>query len=147
MDFITLSKNLLGYSFPTILEDSSYVCGEDVTINVVSNCDSIRVKSPNGNVQYLDVSKDSTSFKTTEVGVYDIVVMIGDKETNFKVFSSLSLEEQWTSSIAENIELVGTKENDYRDGIYDELIILFIILAVIHMADWMVYCYEQYQLR
>lgn len=147
MDYITLSKNLLGYSFPTILEDASYVCGEDVTINVVSNCDSIRVKSPNGNVQYLDVSKDSTSFKTTEVGIYDITIMIGDKETNFKVFSSLPLEEQWTSNIVENIDLVGTKENDYRDGIYDELIVLFIILAVIHMADWMVYCYEQYQLR
>ena len=147
MDYITLSKNLLGYSFPTILEDASYVCGEDVTINVVSNCDSIRVKSPNGNVQYLDVSKDSTSFKTTEVGIYDITIMIGDKETNFKVFSSLPLEEQWTNNIVENIDLVGTKENDYRDGIYDELIVLFIILAVIHMADWMVYCYEQYQLR
>ena len=26
-------------------------------------------------------------------------------------------------------------------------IVLFIILAVIYMADWMVYCYEQYQLR
>ena len=41
----------------------------------------------------------------------------------------------------------GVKEKNYRDGIYDKLIVLFVILAVIYMADWMVYCYEQYQLR
>ena len=59
----------------------------------------------------------------------------------------MPVEEQFTSEIIETINLVGTKENNFRDGIYDELIVLFIILAVIYMADWMVYCYEQYQLR
>ena len=58
----------------------------------------------------------------------------------------MPIEEQHSTEIGE-FDLVGIKENNYRDGIYDELIILFIILAVIYMADWMVYCYEQYQLR
>ena len=70
-----------------------------------------------------------------------------EKETKFNVFVGMPKEEQFTSNVVEQIDLVGTKENNYRDGIYDELIVLFIILAVIYMADWMVYCYEQYQLR
>lgn len=146
LDYITLSKNLLDYSFPVIIEDSNYVCGETVTLNVLSNCDSIRVENPKGVVNYLDISNEITSFVTTEVGVYKISVMNGDKETIFKIFVNMPIEEQHSTEVAE-FDLVGVKENNYRDGIYDELIILFIILAVIYMADWMVYCYEQYQLR
>lgn len=146
LDYITLSKNLLDYSFPVIIEDSNYVCGETVSLNVLSNCDSIRVENPKGVVNYLDISNEITSFVTTEVGVYKISVMNGDKETTFKIFVNMPIEEQHSTEVAE-FDLVGVKENNYRDGIYDELIILFIILAVIYMADWMVYCYEQYQLR
>lgn len=147
MDYITLTKNLLDYSFPVMLEDSNYICGSDVYLNVLSNCDSIRVESPKSNVTYLDISSEVTSFTTTEVGIYNIKVMLGDKETNFNIFVGLPVEEQYSSDNAVELELAGAKENNYRDGIYDELIVLFIILAVIYMADWMVYCYEQYQLR
>ena len=73
--------------------------------------------------------------------------MIGDKEKVFNIFVGLPLTEQYNSDEVTTLELQGVKENNYRDGIYDELIVLFIILAVIYMADWMVYCYEQYQLR
>jgi len=33
------------------------------------------------------------------------------------------------------------------DGEFDPLIILLVCLIVIFAADWMVYCYEKYQLR
>lgn len=147
LDYLTLSKNLLDYSFPVVLEDSSYICGENVTLNVLSNCDSIRVESPNGNVSYLDISSEVTSFTTTEVGVYKVKVMTGDTEVNFDIFVGMPIEEQCSIDVITPLELSGVKENNYRDGIYDKLIVLFIILAVIYMADWMVYCYEQYQLR
>ncbi len=146
LDYITLSKNLLDYSFPVILDDANYICGETVSLNVLSNCDSIRVENPKGAVNYLDISKEITSFTTTEAGIYKITVMLGDKETTFNVFVNMPVEEQYSNETLD-LDLIGTKENNYRDGIYDELIILFIILAVIYMADWMVYCYEQYQLR
>lgn len=146
LDYITLSKNLLDYSFPVILDKGNYICGESVNLNVLSNCDSIRVENPKAVVNYLDISKETTSFVTTEVGTYNITVMLGDKETTFSIFVNMPIEEQYSNEIIE-LDLIGDKENNYRDGIYDELIILFIILAIIHMADWMVYCYEQYQLR
>ena len=106
----------------------------------------IRVESPKGSISYLDVSSEITSFTTQEVGIYNINVVNGDKETTFKIFVNMPIEEYANSDVL-SLDLVGVKENNYRDGIYDELIVLFIILAVIYMADWMVYCYEQYQLR
>jgi hypothetical protein len=45
------------------------------------------------------------------------------------------------------IGLEGEAENGMRDGKYDKLIILFALLAVLFVADWMVYCYDRYQLR
>lgn len=147
MDYLTLTQNLLEYSFPIVMEKSEYVAGETATINVLASFDSIRVESPNGNVQYLDVNAESADLKLTEAGVYKLIVMIDDEEKIFNIFVSLPEEESNTSLEEIEFELQGELENKYQDGIYDKLIILFIILAVIFMADWVVYCYEQYQLR
>lgn len=147
MDYLILSKNLVDYSFPIILDKSSYICGEEVKMNVLSNCDSIKVASPNGDTTYLDVSKEITSFKTTLVGTYTISMNFNDEIKEFYIYSNLPVEESTTINEIESINLDGELENEYNDGIYDKLIILFIILAIVYVADWVVYCREQYQLR
>lgn len=147
IDYLTLTKNFLDYSFPTIIEESSYVCGDNVKVNVISSCESIRVESPKGIVTYLDVSSDMTEFKLSEVGTYKLTFMLGDSEKVFNIYSNLPESESNTPSDIQEINLVGELGNDYTDGIYDKLIVLFIILAILYMADWVVYCYEQYQIR
>lgn len=147
IDYLTLTKNFLDYSFPTIIEESSYTCGDNVKINVISSCESIRVESPKGNVSYLDVSSEMTELKLNEVGTYKLIFMLQDTEKVFNIYSNLPESEMSTPSDVLEINLDGTLENDYTDGIYDKLIVLFIILAVLYMADWVVYCYEQYQIR
>ena len=147
MDYLTLTGNLLDYSFPIVMEKSGYICGETAIINILPNFDSVRVEIPNGKVQYLDVNSESSELKFTQAGIYKLIVMIDDEEKIFNIFVSLPEEESNTSLEEIEFELQGDLENQYRDGIYDKLIILFIILAVIFMADWVVYCYEQYQLR
>jgi hypothetical protein len=47
----------------------------------------------------------------------------------------------------ESFSLVGEAGNEKSDGIFDPIVIIFIILALTFTADWMVYCYEKYQLR
>ena len=147
MDYLILSKNLIDYSFPIILEESSFVCGDTVDINVLSNCDSIRVLSPKGNISYLDVSSEIAELRVTEVGTYTLTMMFGDETKEFLIFSSLPLEEGSSIYEISDISLQGELGNKYENGIYDDIMILFIILAVVYVADWMVYCYEQYQLR
>ena len=147
MDYLILSKNLIDYSFPIILEESSYICGDTVQINVLSNCSSIRVESPKGNVSYLDVSTELAELEVTEAGTYKLTMMIGEDPKVFSIFSSLPDAESFAGETVEDLSLQGQLGNDYTDGIYDKLIIFFIVLAVVYVADWMVYCYEQYQLR
>ncbi len=151
MDFIILTKNLLTYSFPTIIDECQYICGDEVEINVLSNCKSIKVDSPNGNITYLDVSSEIASFSVTEAGTYKLTLKLGDgDEATLKemfIFSSLPEEESISSPEKTELMLQGELTNSYSSGIYDKLIILFIILIIIYIIDWMVYCYEQYQLR
>ena len=147
MDYLILSKNLIDYSFPIIMDESSYICGEKVEMNVLSNCDSIKVTDPNGNVSYLDVSGEMTSFTPSLVGTYTLSMNFNGEVKEFKVYSNLPKEESENLDEITKINLEGELENNYNDGIYDKLIIFFIILAIVYVADWVVYCHEQYQLR
>ena len=52
-----------------------------------------------------------------------------------------------TVTVNEKIELREGENKVGLDGIYDKLIIFFICLVVIISADWVVYCYDKYQLR
>lgn len=147
MDYLILINNFLNYSFPVVIEETSYICGDTIALNVTSDCDSIRVESPKGNVSYLDVSSEITYLETSEVGTYTLTMMCGDEIKVFKIYVGMPEDESAPALMSTEISLAGVQENDYSDGIYDKLIILFILLAVVYVADWMVYCYEQYQLR
>lgn len=151
MDFILLTRNLLTYSFPVIIDETSFICGDTVNINVLSNCKSIRIDSPKGNISYLDVSKEVTNFQVNESGTYKISLKLGEGENadmkEMYIFASLPDEEIVSSTTEEKLVLQGEISNNYSDGIYDKLVILFIVLIIIYMIDWMVYCYEEYQLR
>lgn len=147
MDYLLFTKNLLDYSFPEILEKSLYTCGDIVEVNVLSNCDSIRIESPKGNISYLDTSLEIADFVVSEAGTYNITVVIGDEVKEIQIYVSLPTNESFNDEEIQEMSLQGELENNYSDGIYNKLIIFFIILAVIYLADWVVYCYEQNHLR
>lgn len=148
LDFGILIDNFIDYSFPTIIEEANYVCGDTLTLNVVSDCTSIRVESPNGNISYMDIGGIISEFVLSEAGSYKIIVSLGESEKVFNVYVSLPDEEGNNEELdILDMELTGEVSDDYIDGYYDKLIIFFIVLVVIFMADWVVYSYEQHQLR
>jgi hypothetical protein len=64
-----------------------------------------------------------------------------------QVYANMPTAECATSVSEQSFEIYGEAGDQKHDGVYDDLMYLFIILAVLFIADWMVYCYEQYQLR
>ena len=146
-DFVILVNNLLNFTFPSIVEDSTFYCGDTVDINVLANCDSIMVESQRGTVEYLDNTLEYCEYTFKEAGVYTITLMISGVPRTVKVFAQLPEAERFTTVSETNFVISGEPSSAKRDGRYEDLIILFIVLAVIFIADWMVYCYEQYQLR
>ena len=147
-DFITLTKNLLDFSFPAVLDETYYVCGETAKVNVVSGSENIRVESPSEKSSYLSMNDAIGEFELDEVGTYEIKVTTKNGVKTYRIYSALSVNEQDPNAETEKeFSLNGEKDNNGIDGFYDKLIVFFICLAVIFVADWMVYCYDKYQLR
>ncbi len=146
-DFAPLISNLLEYSCPDIVERTDYVCGEDVNINITANIDSVKAISPDGEEKFIDTSTDVGVLPLDRVGTYTIVVSASGVERTYKIYSSAPAEEGQPMQQGEVFSVSGVQGNEKNDGEYDPIVIMFILLAVIFSADWMVYCYEKYQLR
>ena len=146
-DFVNLIGNLLDYSFPSVLDKTSYFVGEDAIINTVANSGSIKITSPLGNVKYLDTAQTMNEFALDEAGTYKINVVSGGTESEYRIYSELALDERVPTKIEDAFSVYGTPTDDKIDGEFDPLIIIFILIAVIFAADWMVYMYEKRQLR
>ena len=74
-------------------------------------------------------------------------MFIADSTQDYKIYSATPETESEPFAIKASFSLVGEQTFIKSDGEYDPVVIIFIALAVLFMADWMVYCYEKYQLR
>lgn len=146
-DFVPLMGSLLNYSCPDILDRTEYVSGEDVNVNITANVTNVKGISPDGEEIYIDTSTDIGVLHLDKVGTYTVRVTTPDSEQEYKLYSAAPAEESVPTSTEASFSLVGEQEFLKTDGEYDPLVILFVALAVVFMADWMVYCYEKYQLR
>ena len=148
VDYLVLLGNLLDYSFPEVIEKTEYYCGDTAEINVISGCDSIRVETPDGQVIYTDTSSAVSEFELTEVGEYKITATVsGTERPAYYIYSSVPKEERKTETSLDYIGIQGEATSEGSDGRYDPLTLLFVLAALIFTAEWMVYCYDKYQLR
>lgn len=145
-DFLMLMDNLLEWSFPTVLEQTLYTVGDEVTVNVPAGCTDLLLTAPSGKIVYPDISSDVTTGALTEAGTYTLTATVGGVDRIYRLFVRLPGEESYGSSTG-TLSLEPLSERTAVDGIYDKLILYFLILAVALILDWGVYCYEQYQLR
>ena len=147
MDFVMLIRNLADFSFPAVLEQTQFYCGDVVDVNVLANTESIRIESPSKRVQYLSCESAVASFVPDEAGVYTVTMTISGTPRTFYVHAAVPEAERNPVIAEKELSLVGTPTDGTFDGTYDALILMFILLALLFAADWVVYCYEKYQLR
>lgn len=150
-NMVLLFSNLISYSFPQVVNSTSYYCGDTLSVNMIAGCRSIRIETPEGNVSYPDTSTAVSEYTLEEVGTYKVFLIMKDEtERMVNVYSSLPVAERNPDEEIESVpfNVRGTPQESNLAGIIDNLlIIIFIVLAVIIVADYGVYCYEQYQLR
>ena len=146
-DYAVFTRNLVRYSFPDLVDKTTFECGADAVINVPANCTGVRVESPLGNVTYLDTASAAALLPLDEVGVYKITMTVADTVKEFNLYSAMTETERVPLETRDYVGLSGAPSAGGFDGKFDPFVILCIFLAVIFSADWMVYCYEKYQLR
>ncbi len=146
-DFAPLISNLLAYSCPDLVDGSNFICGEDLNINITANIDNVKVISPDGEENYVDTSTDIGSILLEDVGTYTIKVSATDGEKSYKVYAAAHSSESDLTAPGGGFSISGVQTYEKTEGVYDPLTVIFIIIAIVFTADWMVYCYEKYQLR
>ena len=146
-DFVALLGNLLDYSCPDIVDKTVYTCGETVEVNITSQIRSVKAIAPDGEEIYIDTATDIGSFNLDKVGTYRIDVNAEDGEKTYMIYSGAPESEGNPASALESFSLAGEQEYELTDGRFDPIVIVLICLALLLTADWMVYCYEKYQLR
>lgn len=142
-----LMNNLINYTFPSLADQTLAFSGESVSLNVLPGCTSLSVATPSGEKEYLDTSEAVSEYMLTEVGEYTVTAVINGSIKNAKVYAQFPEAERILNVTETNFIISGEPGNEKRDGRYEDILYIFIILAVLIMADWAVYCYEQYQLR
>ena len=147
MDFVMLNRNLAEYSFPALLERNNFDCGDEVAVNLPANTESVRVQSSTGQVLYLSCESAVASFVPTEAGVYTLTMTVSGTQRTFYVHAAIPEAERNPVIAEKQLDLQGTPTEGGFDGTYDALLLTFILLALLFAADWVVYCYEKYQLR
>lgn len=147
-DFLILVRNLMNYSFPSVIDETVYNCGDVMNVNVVPGCEDIIITSPSDKTTTLDIAgADICEVQLNETGTYTITVKTAGNEDTVMYAYACVPEAESRNEAGGSLMLSGTKEYNYSDGYYDKLLAFFIVLAVLLLADWGVYCYEQYQLR
>ena len=147
VDHVILIRNLFEYSFPEVVSQETYYVGDLAQINVIANCESIRVTSPSGGVSYLSTDMAVSELSLQEAGTYTIVATVEGQERTFLIYAAIPESERAPVGEALEMTIQGQAVEGGFDGVYDPLTVLFIILAVIFVAEWGVYCYEKRQLR
>ncbi len=145
-DFTLLIRNILDYSFPKVLDKLTYDCGELLAMNITSDCESIEITRPSGEKELKTVNTID-NYCLTEVGVYTIKTNAKNGSKTYNVYAQLPEVERAPSQTEAEFCIKGEPTDGRKDGKYDRLILIFALLSVMFIADWVVYCYDKYQLR
>ena len=146
-DFITLLENLLAYSFPDVINHGNYTVGDEATVNIIPNTSGYRAESPSDRDVFIDDSSSVAGIILDEVGTYTVYATVYGKEIPYRIFSAADPEESKPQAIDAPFVLFGERTDGNIDGKYDPTGLIFVLLAVLFIADWGVYLYEKYQLR
>ncbi len=147
LDYVILFNNMIQYSIPSICDQTHFSCGDDLKINVLPNCEYVRVNAPDGYSTYLSLEEDTASYRLDKLGTYEIEAMINNILKSYKIYVSFPQDEQNPIFEMESVELLGNKDDKAFNSTYDIQWYLLIALMILCLLEWEVYVYEQRKVR
>lgn len=143
LDYIILMNNMVKYSLPSLCDQTTFLCGDELKLNVLPTLQQVRINTPSNYSTYLQLSESVATYKLNEIGTYVIEAMINGVKKEYKLFVSFPIDEQNTIKKIESIDIIGEKENISYDSKMEIQWILFIIALLLCIIEWEVYVYEQ----
>lgn len=153
IDYTILLRNMVKYCLPQICDESDFGCGDELVVNVLPNCDEIRVNTPSNRATYLSTDDAFATMILSELGTYTIEAKINNIIKTYKIYVTFPQGEQNPNVIfadgdeGSGVQILGEKNNVSFVSTYDIQWILFIVLLALCILEWVVYLYEQRQTR
>ena len=146
-DFVALMRNLVEYSFPQVMEKTNYTSGEKIEVNLPSSVSDIEIVLPQGEKIYPVDGVELNEVVLDEVGEYALTFTVAGERQTYNAFVSLPMSESVVTATLKETKIEGTATQGGLDGIYDNLVWIFLAMMLLFGVDWVVYCYGKYELR
>lgn len=143
-DFITMMKNFINYSNPSILSDFNYQASDSLSLILPDNAVDVTITTPSGETDHTGTSEIET-YKLEEVGTYSIVVKSVYSSKTFKVYVSYPLDERNPKQADTKTRSIVANSQEVRaDAIYDDILPFIIVAVIFFLTDWILYGHEQF---
>ena len=146
-DFLALTRNLVQFSHPSLLDKFSYTVGDTLAINTGDEVETRTMKRPDGTaVPIVKGTSQYLSYEFDEVGTYVLTTVNTDK-TGKEVYRYVKYPKEEGNPLAEDsnaYQIVKNPDASTVNGIFDSILPVAIAAAVFFVADWFLYAREQY---
>lgn len=149
-NLLSLVSNFMNYSNPSLTDTFNYVVGDQLPLSVSDNIKTLTCLTPNGKTEYVDYNSNGlATYQLTEAGSYEFTVTNNDENKTtktVKIFAQFPLSESDTSYTADTKKyaLVMTDNTVKADGLFDNILPIIIVGAVLFIVDWGLFVHEQY---
>lgn len=142
--FLVLMKNLVEYSIPTMISNTSIPFGQSINISVLYGTDNIYLKYPDETVRELLASEKNHVIYPEQLGIYTAVMQDGT-EGDYADFYVHIPSGEMATGIGPAVNVVLNNSIKEASPAYSGIWywVAFIMLLLI-LAEWGVYYYEQY---
>ena len=142
--FLVLMKNLVEYSIPTMISNTSLPFGQSINISVLYGTDNIYLKYPDETVRELLASEKNHVIYPDQLGIYTAVMQDGTEGDYADFYVHIPSGEMATDvGPAVNVVLNNSIKEapPAYSGIWYWVALIMLLLI---LAEWGVYYYEQY---
>jgi len=144
-DFVTLFRNLIEYSAPSLIDDTDYTAGEAVKLSVTGDADLLYVVYPDESIKTLSTASNTASIIVEVPGIYTAVLSNGDAGEYAGFYVHLPASEITDTPGGELKLELAAEENNVTEHALEELWFWIVAaLLLIILIEWGLYCYEHY---
>ncbi len=147
-DYMGWTKNIIKYADPTLVNQFNYEVKDTAIVNYTDDVATMVITTPSGKKEnFKHGSADSQDYVLEEVGGYEIRINYEDNTfETINVFSSYSRKEENPVLVDSDASYVlETSANTKKgDGLFDNILPIVIVAAVLFVADWIMYAHEQF---
>ena len=144
-DFVTLMRNCINYSNPSILTEFNYKAHDVVTFSFPDVATSAKIVTPSNKEEYVE-AQDIQSYVLEEVGTYQIEVsLLTGKTRTMKLYSAFPTSESKPLPVAEQVfKITVDSQATKAVRLFDAILPVAIVAALFLLTDWIIYSHEQF---